>query len=282
MVHFVLSMNHPIILVVARSYALSQSSDNTLIPLSLADYFYALPWSQEAYNAFTNQGRCWSCVWLPLESEHLQLLGEFALLRIPLTLIIEEKTIEGKPEQMRSAANLMARYPNICGIAFEPFDNAQCEYLMAKMRNFATVRRFWNALELTLFPSKAPSILDSIGLENDHVVYAEAQNQYTDIYNSHTEKYLLTQTLGSLVQQLEAETPFGKPVPLLRVHDKYAVNPAHVSAVRPSESKRDYVLTLSSGKELPLSRTYKHNLAKLPVKVKRSRAGGRTSGGKNK
>lgn len=76
------------------------------------------------------------------------------------------------------------------------------------------------------------------------------------------------------MQQLEAETPFGKPVPLLRVHDKYAVNPAHVSAVRPSESKRDYILTLSTGKELPLSRTYKHNLAKLPVKVKRSRGGG--------
>lgn len=269
-------MNHPAILVVARSYALAQLPDSTLAPIPVAN-FYALPWSRRVYDFFTERHPCWCCVWLFAGAAHPELLGEFARLGIPLTLITKEDTA-----QIYRATNLMAQYPNICGIAFEPFDNKQCEHLMARMRNAATARRFWNALESTLFPSKAPSVLDSIGLENDRVVYAEAQNQYTDIYSPQTEKFLLTQTLGSLVQQLEVETPFGTAPPLVRVHDKYAVNPAHVSAVRPSESKRDYILTLSTGKELPLSRTYKHNLARLPVKVKRSRGGVRTSGGKNK
>ncbi len=260
-------MNHSAILVVARSCALAQLPDSTLAPLPIAN-FYALPWSRRVYDFFTERHPCWCCVWLFAGAARPELLGEFARLGIPLTLITKEDTA-----QMYRATNLMAQYPNICGIAFEPFDNKQCEHLMARMRNAATARRFWDTVESTLFPPKAPSILESIGLEGDRIVYAEAQNQYTDIYSTNAEKYLTAQTLGSLVQQLEAETPFGKPVPLLQVHDKYAVNPAHVREVRLSESKRNHILTLSNGKELPLSRSYKHNLARLPVKVKRSRGG---------
>jgi hypothetical protein len=61
------------------------------------------------------------------------------------------------------------------------------------------------------------------------------------------------------------------------------VNPAQVLEVRPSESRRDYLVRLSNGKELNMSRTYKHHLAKLPVKVQRLRGGGgKKSGGKSK
>jgi hypothetical protein len=47
------------------------------------------------------------------------------------------------------------------------------------------------------------------------------------------------------------------------------VNPAHFCAVRLTDTGRDHILTLSNGKELPMSRTYRKNLAKLPVEPKR-------------
>ena len=258
-------MNHAAILVVARSYALPELSDSSnASPVPVAN-FYALPWSRRVYDFFTKRHPCWCCVWLFAGAARSELLGEFSRLGIPLTLVIQEGTA-----QMYRATNLMAQYPNICGIAFEPFDNKQCENLMAKMRNAATARRFWDAVESKLFPETQPTT----ALDYGDALYAEAQNQYTDICYMDAENRLVPQTLGSLLRQIEAQTPFGTTPPLIRIHDKYAVNPAQVRDVRPTESRRDHILTLSNGKELPLSRTYKRNLTRLPVKVPRSRGGG--------
>ncbi len=263
-------MNHSAILVVARSYTLARLPDNAPAPLPLAN-FYALPWSRRVYDFFTERHPCWCCVWLFAGAARPELLGEFARLGIPLTLIIKEGTA-----QMYRATNLMAQYPNICGIAFEPFDNTQCEHLMAKMRNAATARRFWDAVESKLVPANSRTIeIGGIPLPtHDRVIYAEVSDHYTTIHCFNAEKHLALQSLSGVVGDYEAFIPFGTVPPLVRVHDKYAVNPAQVRDVRPSESKRDHILTLSNGKELPLSRSYKHNLAHLPVKVPRSRGGG--------
>lgn len=264
-------MNHSAILVVARSYALARLSDNTaFIPLPVAN-FYALPWSRRVYDFFTERHPCWCCVWLFAGAARPEILGEFAGLGIPLTLITKEDTA-----QIYRATNLMAQYPNICGIVFEPFDNTQCEYLMAKMRNAATARRFWNALESTLFPSKPETTeIEGIPLPtHDRVIYAEVNDHYTDIFCTNREKHVSLQSLSAVVCDYGTQTPFGATPPLIRIHNKYAVNPAQVLAVRPTESKRDYILTLSTGKELPVSRSYKHNLTHLPVKAKRSQGGG--------
>ena len=200
-----------------------------------------------------------------------ELLGEFARLGIPLTLITKENTA-----QIYRATNLMAQYPNICGIAFEPFDNKQCEHLMARMRNAATARRFWDAVESKLFPA-TPQATETTEIPlppHDRVIYAEVNDHYTDIFCTNGKRYVSLQSLSAVVCDYEKQTPFGTTPPLIRIHNKYAVNPAHVLEVRTSASKRDHIITLSTGKELPVSRSYKHNLAHLSVKAKHLQGGG--------
>ncbi len=150
---------------------------------------------------------------------------------------------------------------------------------MEKMRNSSMASLFLDALESAILP-KSPRSDEKF--DYACALYAEAQNQYTELCCTGSEKHLFLKTLGSLCKEIADQTPLGRTPALIRVHDKYAVNHAHVVAVRPSESKRDYVLTLSNGKEIKMSRTHKDRLAALPVKVKRLRGGTRKSREKSK
>lgn len=263
-------MNLPTIFAIERLRASSLYSDNAPTPAQNPQ-FLALPWSREVHTALAvGRHSAWCCVWLPLCAAEEKTLAEFALLGMPVTLTLEENAASA---EMRSALALMAGYPNICGAVCQPFDEEECTKQREKMRNVAMAKMWWNALELKLVPED-PSPTGSLPIPLDNILYAEAQNQYVDIYDQQATKHLLPETLGSIVQRLETQTPFGKTPPLVRIHDKYAVNPAQVLEVRPSESRRDYLVRLSNGKELNMSRTYKHHLAKLPVKVQRLRGGG--------
>ena len=166
---------------------------------------------------------------------------------------------------MYRATNLMAQYPNICGIAFEPFDNKQCENLMAKMRNVATARRF-GMLSNRNFSRNSSRPLH---LTTETLSCRSSESIHGYLLRMDAENRLVPQTLGSLLRQMSANT-LGTTPP--HPHSRQICRePAQVRDVRPTESRRDHILTLSNGKELPLSRTYKRNLTRLPVKVPRSR-----------
>jgi hypothetical protein len=99
-------------------------------------------------------------------------------------------------------------------------------------------------------------------------MFAEVTDHYVSLHHTSGKRNVFVETMYGFL----ARVPH-----LVRVHHSFAVNPDHVVALRRSTTGRDCILTLSTGTEIPVSRTYKQNLPKLPVTVQRAKRGSLTS-----
>jgi len=90
-------------------------------------------------------------------------------------------------------------------------------------------------------------------IEPAQVVMAEANGNYVLLHQL-SGSYLLREPISALAEKLE---PYG----FIRIHRSALINSAFVESLEPSGD--EYTLTLKTGKEYTVSRTYKKHLKKL-------------------
>jgi hypothetical protein len=91
-------------------------------------------------------------------------------------------------------------------------------------------------------------------LKADQIDYLQAARNYVSIH-AEGQEYILRETLGGLHARL-------RPADFVRTHRSYLVNMEKVREIRPAESGAWRVL-LSSGADIPLSRTYRDSFRTL-------------------
>ncbi|NIJ51730.1 LytR/AlgR family response regulator transcription factor [Dyadobacter arcticus] len=113
------------------------------------------------------------------------------------------------------------------------------------MKNFASFTRP-NLSERSFADSRSSISVQSMGrtifLTPDAITFLEGEGNYTFIYTNTGKKYLVSKTLKSLAEQLNAK--------FMRVHKSYLVNADYVVA----RLEDDRMLKLSCGKEVMVSR----------------------------
>jgi two-component system LytT family response regulator len=113
------------------------------------------------------------------------------------------------------------------------------------MKNFASFTRP-NLSERSLNDSRSSISVQSMGrtifLTPDVITFLEGEGNYTFIYTNTGKKYLVSRTLKSLAEQLNAN--------FMRVHKSYLVNSDYIVA----RLEDDRMLKLSCGKEVAVSR----------------------------
>ncbi|MCA1747452.1 MAG: LytTR family transcriptional regulator DNA-binding domain-containing protein, partial [Bacteroidales bacterium] len=80
----------------------------------------------------------------------------------------------------------------------------------------------------------------------EKIEYLEAQDDYVMIYTKE-ERFLKQQTMKFFEKHLDPEL-------FIRVHRSYIVNVQTIDRIEPYE-KTNYILSLKSGKKVPVSRT---------------------------
>ena len=299
--------------------ALAQAKQSTSSDTPPADKFVkkalfsARAWSPEIFHALPPEMQKSSCIWLTTKAATPETLLELFSLGLPVALIIKQS-----PASVRWAQRLSYQYTNIVRVITEPLQEEDCTKLLEKMRNVLMRRRLDEFLEQHIIATQfATQQVTTQGIytdSSDHaersqpvppylsarsndtmreekqtfpilpeaITLADAQMQYTAIFDSANGKYFLPNTLRTVIAQVQALVPRSATPPLVRVHDKYAVNPAFVQDVRRSESKRDYLLTLKNGREIKMSRTYKDALQYFSVKLPRTHSKRKQSSDKHR
>ncbi|KQS33421.1 LytTR family DNA-binding domain-containing protein [Dyadobacter sp. Leaf189] len=113
------------------------------------------------------------------------------------------------------------------------------------MKNFTSFTRS-NISERTYNDSRNSISVQSMGrtifLTPDVITFLEGEGNYTFIYTNTGKKYLVSKTLKSLAEQLNAN--------FMRVHKSYLVNSDYIV----ERLEDDRMLKLSCGKEVAVSR----------------------------
>ena len=113
------------------------------------------------------------------------------------------------------------------------------------MKNFTAFTRS-NLSERTYNDSRSSISVQSMGrtifLTPDVITFLEGEGNYTFIYTNTGKKYLVSKTLKSLAEQLNAN--------FMRVHKSYLVNADYIV----ERLEDDRMLKLSCGKEVAVSR----------------------------
>ncbi|WP_439556591.1 LytR/AlgR family response regulator transcription factor [Dyadobacter sp.] len=113
------------------------------------------------------------------------------------------------------------------------------------MKNFTSFTRS-NISERTYNDSRNSISVQSMGrtifLTPDVITFLEGEGNYTFIYTNTGKKYLVSKTLKSLAEQLNAN--------FMRVHKSYLVNADYIV----ERLEDDRMLKLSCGKEVAVSR----------------------------
>lgn len=88
-------------------------------------------------------------------------------------------------------------------------------------------------------------------IDFDEIVWISAESRQTHLHTT-SEKFTLRQTLRELTERLPAEQ-------FARIHKAYIVNLNQIGAIEPFASGT-YIVKLSNGRELPMSRQYGRTL----------------------
>jgi len=111
-------------------------------------------------------------------------------------------------------------------------------------------------------PPRAPErlLIKKLGreflIQTRDIEYAEAAGNYVNLHIG-KRTYPLRQTMKNLAETLHT-------LGFKRVHRSYLVNEHLIQEIQPLESG-DAVLTLSTQKQIPVSRTYRSGLAEISV-----------------
>jgi two-component system LytT family response regulator len=87
------------------------------------------------------------------------------------------------------------------------------------------------------------------------IVSVEAQGNYV-LLQRISGSYLLRESISAVAEKL-------RPHGFIRIHRSVLVNSAFVEEIHPWMTTGEYVLRMKGGKELTVSRTYKHNLREI-------------------
>lgn len=88
----------------------------------------------------------------------------------------------------------------------------------------------------------------------DQIEWIESEGNYVRLHTAE-ESYPLRETLGAIEARLD-------PAQFMRIHRSSIVNINHIKDLRPWFTG-EYIVRMQSGKELTLTRTYRHNLQRL-------------------
>ncbi len=147
---------------------------------------------------------------------------------------------------------------NAVDYLLKPYDEQRLEQALLKVRErlddkkarhaaVTIARSQTNAAERLLVPEKETlRLIDAATIES-----LEADDNYVHVYTA-THRYILRRTLQDLLAQLGEQR-------FVRIHKSAAVNIASIQSFTPL-FKGDYEVTLSSGRELRMSRRYKDAL----------------------
>ena len=91
-------------------------------------------------------------------------------------------------------------------------------------------------------------------LKIEDIDWVESGGDYLSLHSGN-QTHLIRETMGNFQAKLD-------PKKFLRIHRSTIVNIERIKDIRPL-FKGDYVITLTSGKRLNSSRTYRHHLQKL-------------------
>jgi two-component system LytT family response regulator len=158
--------------------------------------------------------------------------------------------------------------------AVAAFEKRAIDYILKPF----TAKRVWEALDVAVSRSaqeRASRLLDFLTrreavngqplriaikakgrilfIEPAQVVMAEANGNYVLLHQM-CGSYLLRESISALTEKLE---PYG----FIRIHRSALINSAFVESLEPAGD--EYILTLKTGKEYTVSRTYKKNLKSL-------------------
>jgi two-component system LytT family response regulator len=156
--------------------------------------------------------------------------------------------------------------------AMQAFDAQALDYLLKPFdeeRFFRAVRRAKNEIYSQIArqnlngSSNGHSRLDRFVVKSsgrilffttDEIDWIEAASNYVKLYSS-GKGYLVRHTMSDLERKLD-------PHQFLRIHRSIIVNIQKIRGVQPCNSG-EFIVTLTSGKELPSSRGYRQNLGAL-------------------
>ena len=182
--------------------------------------------------------------------------------------------VESLPPQTKPAVIFVTAFDQYALRAFDvhaldylmkPFDRARFRKALDRARNQMRQRSpvVLDEQITKLLDSLQPKpperlVIKSAGrimfLRKDEIDWIEAASNYVKLYSC-GKGYLVRHTIGDLERKLDSRQ-------FLRIHRSIIVNIQKIRGVQPCNSG-EFIITLTSGKELPSSRGYRQNLGAL-------------------